>query len=179
MVNHFDSIFIFHHFLIRKVVTSPCFQNQSVVYLFIPTYVQELPFVVYLSVGFVLKCFEMIHLIASQSLVDIFFVDWERPKGRVTASDKEEDSAGMKQAPVSIWRTYFVANEWNEIQTFRKISPMLQVFSVVFFLKVAGFENLATADPNSYYAYDQTMYKSPDSRIFRYAIAATVYIVIG
>lgn len=39
-------------------------------------------------------------------------------------------------APVSIWRTYFVANEWNEIQTVRKINPLFQVFAVLFFLEV-------------------------------------------
>jgi meckelin len=40
-------------------------------------------------------------------------------------------------SPVSIWRTYFVANEWNEIQTIRKISPTFQVIAVLFFLEVS------------------------------------------
>lgn len=39
-------------------------------------------------------------------------------------------------APVSIWRTYFIANEWNEIQTVRKINPLFQVLAVLFFLEV-------------------------------------------
>lgn len=39
-------------------------------------------------------------------------------------------------APVSIWRTYFVANEWNEIQTTRKINPTFQIMAVLFFLEV-------------------------------------------
>lgn len=39
-------------------------------------------------------------------------------------------------SPVSIWRTYFVANEWNEIQTIRKISPTFQIMTVLFFLEV-------------------------------------------
>lgn len=39
-------------------------------------------------------------------------------------------------APVSIWRTYFIANEWNEIQTIRKINPLFQVLAVLFFLEV-------------------------------------------
>lgn len=46
-------------------------------------------------------------------------------------------------APVSIWRTYFVANEWNEIQTTRKINPTFQVMAVLFFLEVPlGWKNL-------------------------------------
>lgn len=40
-------------------------------------------------------------------------------------------------SPVSIWRTYFVANEWNEIQTIRKIDPTFQVIAVLFFLEVS------------------------------------------
>lgn len=45
---------------------------------------------------------------------------------------------GKAPAPtVSIWRTYFVANEWNEIQTIRKINPTFQIISVLFFLEVS------------------------------------------
>lgn len=45
---------------------------------------------------------------------------------------------GVRSAtvPVSIWRTYFVANEWNEIQTVRKINPLFQVLATLFFLEV-------------------------------------------
>ncbi len=44
--------------------------------------------------------------------------------------------AKSQASPVSIWRTYFVANEWNEIQTIRKINPTFQVIAVLFFLEV-------------------------------------------
>lgn len=37
---------------------------------------------------------------------------------------------------ISIWRTYFVANEFQEIQTFRRINLTLQLFFVLFLLKV-------------------------------------------
>jgi meckelin len=36
---------------------------------------------------------------------------------------------------VSVWRTYLVANEWNELQTRRKINPALQAVIVIFILK--------------------------------------------
>lgn len=39
-------------------------------------------------------------------------------------------------AGVSIWRTYFAANEWAEIQSKRKLNLGLQIFGVLFFLKV-------------------------------------------
>ena len=37
---------------------------------------------------------------------------------------------------VSVWRTYLVANEWNELQTRRKINPALQAMIVILILKV-------------------------------------------
>ena len=41
-------------------------------------------------------------------------MDWEKPP-LVTKKSKE---AG--EPPISVWRTYLVANEWNELQTRRK-----------------------------------------------------------
>ncbi|XP_074646221.1 meckelin-like isoform X2 [Tubulanus polymorphus] len=153
------------------------YKRQNVVFLFIPTVVQELPFVVYLSVGFGLKCLEMIHLFASQCTIDIFFIDWERPKGRVVTMGEGEEKT--KENPVSIWRTYFIANEWNEIQTHRKIRPIFQLMAVIFFLKVVGFEYLASADPQSLFYIPTDGYRAPDSRIFRYAIATCIFFVVA
>ena len=49
-------------------------------------------------------------------------------------SGKDNEKSG--EVLVSIWRTYFVANEWNEIQTTRKICPLFQIFVTLLFLKV-------------------------------------------
>ena len=38
------------------------------------------------------------------------------------------------QSKVSCWRTLFVANEWNELQTFRKINPTVQLIFILFLL---------------------------------------------
>ena len=37
---------------------------------------------------------------------------------------------------VSVWRTYLVANEWNELQIKRKIIVSLQIVLVIFILRV-------------------------------------------
>ena len=50
-------------------------------------------------------------------------MDWERPKTGKTES-------------VSAWRTCFVANEFNEIQTFRRIPVSFHLLFVLFLLKV-------------------------------------------
>lgn len=52
------------------------------------------------------------------------------------APDKQDTS------PVSIWRTYFVANEWNELQTIRKICPTFQIMAVLFFLEVQTIKHV-------------------------------------
>lgn len=108
--------------------------------------------------SFTLKLIDVIHLIFSQASYDIFFIDWERPKahdsgylmdngteaepmlksGVVAHGQKEKHiSHEIKEYnKISCWRTLFVANEWNEIQTFRKINPTIQLVLVLFFLKV-------------------------------------------
>lgn len=95
---------------------------------------------------------------AVQCNINLFFIDWERPRvktsstsgrfssglknvaessadGKKSAS-KTPDKINTEMAGVSIWRTYFAANEWTEIQSKRKLNIGLQVFGVLFFLKV-------------------------------------------
>ena len=62
-----------------------------------------------------------------QCSTDIFFIDWEKPKGRMVSIDssKMAPESSLKAAPVSIWRTYFVANEWNEIQVSAVLNCLL------------------------------------------------------
>lgn len=115
-----------------------------------------------------------------QSLIDIFFIDWERPQGKVvTLGSSGSDCA--RDVPVSVWRTYFVANEWNEIQTVRQINPVFQYFAVVFFLSVVGFGNTATMDPvNDFHtSHDEVVYRAPMSNILRFACICVVYLVVG
>ena len=110
-------------------------------------------------------------------MVDIFLIDWERPRGKIAGSAGQ--MAG-KDVPVSIWRTYFVANEWNEIQTKRKINPTFQYFAVVFFLEVVGFGNLATMDPqNQFQQTSQDQYYAPMSDVLRFALIASTFIIVG
>lgn len=68
-----------------------------------------------------------------QIKIDIFLIDWERPRatGGFNATEGQQ-----QQQPVSIWRTYFVANEWNEIQTKRKTSLIFQMLLTLLIIKV-------------------------------------------
>lgn len=81
---------------------------------------------------------------------DIFFIDFERPKYTTSdhffhGSNKSHPgtpsiSSSFKPTTsspspanecVSAWRNYFIANEWQELMTKRKISVNLQVVGVV------------------------------------------------
>lgn len=149
------------------------FQGQNTVFIF---HLKDLAAREWLGLfgsAFALKCLQIGHMILMQCTADVFLIDWERPKHTSATSEKKNSSN------VSIWRTYFVANEWNEIQTLRKINHIFQIFAVVFFLTVVGFENVATKDPDGRIVKDAASYKAEYSTMFRYAIAATVYILVG
>ncbi len=88
------------------------------------------------------QCIDLAHLLWTQVGVDIFLVDWERPHA-ISPSPNAEGGAGgggssepTKELAVSVWRTYLVANEWNEMQVTRKTNLAVQVLVVVFILKV-------------------------------------------
>lgn len=72
-----------------------------------------------------------------------------------------------------------MANEWNEIQAVRKINKTFQVWAVVFFLVVVGFENTTTKDPDGSVNKDANVFKAEYSKVYRYALAVLVYVVIG
>ncbi|XP_029598941.1 meckelin isoform X2 [Salmo trutta] len=127
------------------------------------------------------KTVQFLHKLIQQLSVDIFFIDWERPRGKANKTIQGNGIGEAKHdpSPVSIWRTYFVANEWNEIQTIRKISPTFQIMAVLFLLEVVGFSSLALRDPWSDLQRPPQSYSPPYSLTLRYGLAATLWLCIG
>ncbi|CAF0975869.1 unnamed protein product [Adineta ricciae] len=122
-------------------------------------------FRILLIVAFVLKTIDIIHVIARQTTIDIFFMDWERPK----AGDLNH---------VSAWRTCFVANEFNEIQTFRRIRVSFHLLLVLLLLKVIGLENFASANPIVSLSEPERMENSTVDydKVFRTGIAFPILV---
>lgn len=81
-----------------------------------------------------LQIVELVRLIWKQTTIDIFLVDWEKP--RIASNQKQVGLMATQKQTVSIWRSYFVANEWAEIQTKRKISSPIQLLFTILLLKV-------------------------------------------
>ncbi|XP_072459653.1 meckelin isoform X2 [Notamacropus eugenii] len=155
------------------------FKAQTAVSVLLPMSGQEENFVIYVGCAFALKSLQFLHKFVFQISIDVFLIDWERPKGKVLKAVEGEGGLRSAAVPVSIWRTYFVAKEWNEIQTLRKLNPLFQVLSVLFFLEVVGFKNLALMDSSSSLSRSKSDYIASHSRILRYAVSATLWIVIG
>ncbi|KAL8605996.1 hypothetical protein ACOMHN_040495 [Nucella lapillus] len=151
------------------------FKRQDVVYLVHPEGIAVDEWLGLVIAAFTLRCLSVLHMLVMQCSADIFLVDWERPRGMNSTQDGKKTTS----TPVSIWRTYFVANEWNELQSTRKISPSLQVFSVCFFLLVVGFDKTTTKDPDGSVEKNAADYQAEQSFIYRYALAVLVYIVVG
>jgi len=82
------------------------------------------------------------------------------------------------QNRVSCWRTLFVANEWNELQTYRKTSTTVQLIFALFLLKVINLEELALKDCSEELFKEPNEYRAPFSLVLRMAIASSVLIGI-
>jgi meckelin len=67
-------------------------------------------------------------------------MDWEKPR-KIASEDKEE--------AVVAWRSTFIANEVNEIQSHqRKISPETTLIWFLFFWVGIGWENYSQTNPD-------------------------------
>ncbi|KAK8783574.1 hypothetical protein V5799_010063 [Amblyomma americanum] len=86
---------------------------------------------------------------------------------------------GESGTAVSIWRSYFVANEWCELQCHRRVSLSLQLLALLLLLKGLGLEYVALASPESYYARSLKNANIPFSAACRFALAASLYLLIA
>ncbi|XP_042225116.1 meckelin-like [Homarus americanus] len=161
------------------------FKRQDVVHSFLLTQNQELLIKQYLTAACFLKFIQVIQIVYVQITLDMFIIDWEKPRARNSiphpqlSTNLKDDGKAKTEQPISIWRTYFIANEWNELQTYRRIDVGCQLFFTLFFLKVIGFENLSTADPNSKFILNNESHNSPQSYVCRFALSISVYGVIA
>ncbi|KAJ6657194.1 hypothetical protein lerEdw1_002783 [Lerista edwardsae] len=138
----------------------------------------EADFITYLLCAFVLKTLDMIHLLITQLTVSIFLMDWEKPMKKQTG---KMPAGGDQRAAssVSAWRTFLIANEWNEIQTHRKVSTSLQLFAVLLLLEVVGLKNLASSDLSVNLRPGPDAYQATWSPILRFGIAASIWLAVG
>eukprot|EP00794_Sanderia_malayensis_P012250 gene12250-13512_t len=157
------------------------FKQQTVVYQVLPSSAQQSLLRTILICGFCFKVIDILQLLYIQTTIDVFFIDWERPRGRIIEPGQAGGGGGNEAGtPVSIIRTLFVANEWHEIQTLKRIKCTVQLIVVLFFLKVAGFEHLTTTDPISRFSVNTSNdYVGSASFVLRFAVTSILFLGVA
>ncbi|XP_077577448.1 meckelin-like isoform X2 [Stigmatopora nigra] len=140
---------------------------------------QEKHFVTYILCAFALKAVQFLHKLTVQLSVDIFFIDWERPRNTPRRPMSSAGQQKRDRLPVSIWRTYFVANAWIEIQTVRKIKPTFQIMAVLFFLEGFGFSKYTLREPWPSSTSSNEAATPSYSLVLRYGLASSLWLGIG
>ncbi|KAL7291306.1 hypothetical protein TKK_0014909 [Trichogramma kaykai] len=84
-------------------------------------------------------------------------------------------SGRVQQLPVSIWRTYFVANEWFKIQTKRRINIALQIIFTLFMLEIVGLKYWTQPTPELQTDENENSTNEKNFTL-RYGVGALVYM---
>lgn len=134
------------------------FKLQSTVYLMLPEVNyhalakkmdEYYPFRVLLPLSFSLQLASVLYKVYAQTQIQLLFLDWEKPRAKVM----DVDSAKPQNAPISIWRTILVANEWGRLQVARRSSFELTVVVVLFLLYGCDLRSAAIPIPKSQMKY--------------------------
>lgn len=107
----------------------------------------------------------------AQTCVDIFLIDWTEPQDLVNDKDMT-----VEKAPVSCWRSLFVANEWNELQTLRITSLEVTMFFAIFLLSGVSLEEGAKVSADEGDLEDRDVDMS--SQMLRFGISASIFTLI-
>jgi meckelin len=186
MVAEFCGLFssaLFVLLTIASTVILILYKAQTLFLYTLPSGSQLLVFQLLLSIALLCRLTHTVYLAWSQCNVDIFLIDWERPKGITTPTNQNpEQPSGIAPptlGPVSIWRTCFVANEWNELQCVRRGSPLLQLLLALLLLQVAGLRHLAEHTPTGHVSSSPWRYSAPHSPLLRFSLTALVFITLA
>jgi meckelin len=90
------------------------------------------------------QTFYVIIKVYNQCTVDVFFIDWEKSRGKLLNSSND---TSPKPAPVSVWRSIFMANQWNSLQTHRRVNIEFLLFWTYFILTGLRVTFAATPQP--------------------------------
>jgi len=120
------------------------FKNQDAIYVIVPVQgAIYILFKVFFIITFSLSLISILNRIIEQCRVSIFFIDWEKSRGKLYSPTNEE----LITAPVSVWRTFFLANQWNNIQTFRKVNIKFSIILMAFILEGLNIRYIAAPHP--------------------------------
>ena len=149
-------------FIMNRILV---FKYQSMMRALIFSDQHQKQFLQYLVIIFICKTIEMIKKLSDSTSIEIFFIDWERPRKRteqfkrnvsprisdnVSKDSTRKMHSGTDITDVSIWRSYFIANEWIELSVRRRINIGLHLFLIIFVLETEEFHKFCKLAPQSY-----------------------------
>ncbi|XP_062554627.1 meckelin isoform X2 [Armigeres subalbatus] len=164
------------------------YKTQINVKILLPVEVQySLEIFVYLACGF--KLLKLLKIFVTISGIDIFFIDWERPKifdagignqrSHILDTPSIASSTTARQTcdSVSAWRNYFIANEWQELTTKRKISMFAHIILLIGAFYICGLQHWSSK--NFYlHLHKQEEYLGEEDKILKIAVGIIVYVTI-
>ncbi|EGR33461.1 meckel syndrome type 3 protein mekelin, putative [Ichthyophthirius multifiliis] len=126
---------------------------------------QYIPFKIAIGISFLLKLISTAIMVYKQSSCHIYFLDWEPPR---KYESKEEDK---------VWRTLFVANEFNELSVLRTISVEWSLFFLGLFMSGFEWENTAAQQPTIHRELNTDSVKI--NIVLKLFIGCGIFYVIG
>ncbi|KAI8826206.1 Meckelin [Fimicolochytrium jonesii] len=126
------------------------------------------------AVGVVALCCYALYILKelhAQCTADIFFIDWEQSKGRILRSG---DEGKARLAPVSVWRSIFLMNVWDDIQTHRLVNIELNLLAMFFILDTLQVRYAATPQPDR-----QDLTPGPTSPILLFGVEGMVWLALS
>lgn len=123
-----------------------------------------------LQTCWVFQSLAILEIIYTQCNAEIFFMDWEKSTGKLV----DENFVKTYDAPVSVWRTLLVANEWNELQAMRRADFGFTLIFVAFVLIGMGQQYLATPQPD-----EQDYTPGNVNMILRFFIDCSFFMAFG
>jgi meckelin len=149
------------------------FKRQQAAFLMLPDEADCGVVVLLLALCLVGKGVTVLSTVYRQGRADVFLIDWETAHGTLLGKGGEP----ADEAPVSVWRALFIANELNELQAVRLVKPALSLFLVLLFMVVLDFEGkYATAVPGGGGA--AALAAAPSHLLLRFAVGSFVYLCV-
>ncbi|CAG9536684.1 unnamed protein product [Cercopithifilaria johnstoni] len=178
-----SDIFIFVT-LIPTIFTIFAYKMQQIPQYAVFSHKQEKTLLTYILIAAILKLISLFHCSANLILTKTFFIDWERPhvtfeKSNTTPSSSSSSSDTKKNVKLTkpiIWRTCLLANEWNELQGYRKTSVCLQMITMIALLHWLKLENWAIITPG---LHTDVPIFSASTTLSELAIISSIYLAVS
>eukprot|EP00697_Spironema_sp_BW2_P015520 gnl/Spiro4/6408_TR3288_c0_g1_i1.p1 gnl/Spiro4/6408_TR3288_c0_g1~~gnl/Spiro4/6408_TR3288_c0_g1_i1.p1 ORF type:complete len:1031 (-),score=347.92 gnl/Spiro4/6408_TR3288_c0_g1_i1:172-3186(-) len=120
---------------------------------------------VIIYVAFACKVVRLLDRLHTQANISIFFIDWEKSRGKLLGQ--------QTYAPVSFWRTIFIASEWNRLANMPVVNLAVSLLWLLFFLGGLNWYYLSTAQPNIH----DTSATAPLSQVLQWSVAIAIWLV--